>query len=154
MSSKPITGWHVFIFVSAAFAIIIGVNLTMAYFAVSTFPGLEVKNTYVASQQFDKKRAAQNALGWQVTSAYGDGVLEVAITDAESNPVEVRQISGILGRATHDRADSAPTFTYANGVYSTPVQLDLGNWNYRMRATALDGTEFEQRVVIHVRETK
>jgi nitrogen fixation protein FixH len=154
MSSKPITGWHVFIFVSAAFSIIIGVNITMAYFAVSTFPGLEVKNTYVASQVFDEKRAAQSALGWTISSSYADDVLEVGITDADGHAVEVQEISGILGRATHDRADSEPTFTYANGVYSTPVKLALGNWNYRMRATALDGTAFEQRVVIHVREAK
>jgi nitrogen fixation protein FixH len=33
------------------------VNLLMAYQAISTFPGLEVKNSYVASQKFDERNA-------------------------------------------------------------------------------------------------
>lgn len=154
MSAKPITGRKVFFFVSGAFAIVIGVNLTMAYFAVSTFPGLEVKNTYVASQKFEAKRDAQVALGWGVEPTYADGILEIAITDGMNAPVEAESISGILGRATHDREDLNPTFTYANGVFSTPVELGTGNWNFRMKAVASDGTPFEQRVVIHVKAKK
>lgn len=154
MSTKPITGRQVFFFVSGAFAIIIGVNITMAYFAVSTFPGLEVKNSYVASQQFNEKRSSQVALGWTVVPTYADGVLEIAITDAEGVSVEAQNLTGILGRATHDREDLTPTFTYANGIFSTPVQLGVGNWNYRMEAQSADGTLFSQRVVIHVKDQK
>lgn len=151
MSSKPITGRQVFFFVSGAFAIVIGVNLTMAYYAVSTFPGLEVKNSYVASQKFNDKLSTQLALGWTVVPSYADGVLEIAITDEAGKPVEAQQISGILGRATHDREDTQPSFTFANGVFSTPADLGVGNWNFRMQAVAPDGTPFEQRVIIHVK---
>lgn len=154
MSGKPITGRQVFFFVSGAFAIIIGVNITMAYFAVSTFPGLEVKNSYVASQKFDAKRASQMALGWDVEPTYADGVLEIAITDASGAPVQAQSLSGILGRATHDREDTTPSFTFANGVFSTPADLGIGNWNFRMQAIAPDGTPFQQRVVIHVKATE
>ena len=59
-----IKGWHVALWFSMAFGVIIAVNLTLAFNAVRTFPGLEVKNSYVASQSFDADRAAQNALGW------------------------------------------------------------------------------------------
>ena len=52
----------------AAFGVIIGVNLVLALSAVRTFPGLEVKNSYVASQTFDERRAAQEALGWTVSA--------------------------------------------------------------------------------------
>ncbi|WP_380054532.1 FixH family protein [Falsihalocynthiibacter sp. SS001] len=154
MSDKTITGRHVFFVVTGAFAIIIGVNLTMAYFAVSTFPGLEVKNSYVASQHFDDDRAAQVALGWTVEPTYADGVLEIAITDKTGAPVEVQGLTGILGRATHRQSDSTPEFTFANGVYSTPATLGVGNWNFRMEAIAPDGTPFRQRVVIHVKAEK
>lgn len=154
MSSKPITGRKVFFFVSGAFAIVIGVNITMAYFAVSTFPGLEVKNTYVSSQQFDAKRAAQVALGWKIEPTYADNILEIAITDETGAPVEARSITGILGRATHDREDTSPNFTFANGVFSTPVELGVGNWNFRMQAVSPNGSPFEQRVVIHVKAKK
>ena len=48
-----IKGWHVFATFAAAFGIIISVNLTLAFKAVATFPGLEVRNSYIASQSFD-----------------------------------------------------------------------------------------------------
>ena len=48
-----IKGWHVFAGFVFAFSIIISVNLTLAFNAVRTFPGLEVKNSYVASQSFE-----------------------------------------------------------------------------------------------------
>ena len=53
-----------------AFGVIIGVNVVMATKAIGTFPGLEVKNSYVASQSFDKRRDAQEALGWDVGVAH------------------------------------------------------------------------------------
>ena len=65
--SKELKGWHVATMFVAAFTIIIGVNLALAFNAVATFPGLETKNSYVASQSFDADRTAQDALGWTVT---------------------------------------------------------------------------------------
>ena len=62
MSTSEITGRKVFVFTASAFAIIIGVNFYMAFQAVGTFPGLETKNSYVASQKFDTDRAQQLAL--------------------------------------------------------------------------------------------
>ncbi|MEL7345657.1 MAG: FixH family protein, partial [Pseudomonadota bacterium] len=49
---RQLTGWHVFGMFALAFGIIISVNMTLAFQAVRTFPGLEVKNSYVASQAF------------------------------------------------------------------------------------------------------
>ena len=57
-------GKHVLGIAVGAFGVIIAVNLVMAYQAISTFPGLEVANGYVASQTFDADRKAQEALGW------------------------------------------------------------------------------------------
>jgi nitrogen fixation protein FixH len=60
------------------FGLIIGVNLTMAYLAVGSWPGLVVKNSYVASQQFNatlRDAAHQADLGWTGTLEYRDGAL-------------------------------------------------------------------------------
>ena len=54
-----IKGWHVFTGFALAFGVIIAVNLTLAFQAVRTFPGLEVKNSYVASQSFEQERRDQ-----------------------------------------------------------------------------------------------
>jgi nitrogen fixation protein FixH len=52
------TGRKVLAITVSAFGVIIAVNFLLAYKAVSTFPGLEVPNSYVASQTFDADRAA------------------------------------------------------------------------------------------------
>ena len=66
--AKPLTGRKVFLMFVAFFGLIIAVNVTMAVQAVKTFPGLEVANSYVASQTFDADRAAQERLAREVPS--------------------------------------------------------------------------------------
>ncbi len=146
----PITGRKVFIVMAGAFGIIISVNLFLAYSAVKTFPGLEVKNSYVASQSFDADRAAQEALGWSVAADVQNEELHVSITDADGAPVEVASIEGTFGRATSVRDDQSPDFVFDGEVYAAPVTTAAGNWNLRMVAVADDGTEFRQRVVVLV----
>ncbi|WP_306113530.1 MULTISPECIES: FixH family protein [unclassified Roseovarius] len=144
-----ITGRHVLAGFVGAFGIIIGVNLVLAWSAVKTFPGLEVKNSYVASQQFDDRRAAQEALGWTVRADHERGQLRLSIVDAEDAPVVVQSLTATVGRATHVYDDQEPEFTFDGTAYVAPVVLGDGNWNIRMVAVAKDGTEFTQRVVLH-----
>lgn len=147
---KKLTGYHVLAMFCGAFSIIIGVNLTLAYNAVSTFPGLEVKNSYVASQTFDKKRTAQQALGWSVHAEATKEEVLLSVTDSEGKPVEVEQLDATMGRATHVRDDSVPDFKFDGTLYRAPAELSPGNWNIRMVALAVDGTTFQQRVVLRV----
>lgn len=150
MSAKKLTGWHVAAMFGVGFSIIIGVNLTLAYSAVSTFPGLEVKNSYVASQTFDENRAAQQKLGWSVLAQARDGKVLLSVTDADGAPVEVAQLEATLGRATHVRDDTTPDFEFDGNRYVADASLAPGNWNIRMVAHAPDGTIFRQRVILHV----
>jgi nitrogen fixation protein FixH len=68
---RELTGGKVLAIFVGAFGVIIAVNLFMAYSALSTFPGLEVQNSYVASQGFNARLAKQRALGWDVASRSG-----------------------------------------------------------------------------------
>ena len=145
-----LTGRKVFIITASAFGVIIGVNLTMAYLAVGSFPGLEVKNSYVASQSFEADRAAQEALGWQVSADIEEGLLTIAFTGQNGYPVEVEELEATIGRATHVRDDVAPDFAYSEGTFTAPVDLASGNWNIRLVATAPDGTPFRQRIALNV----
>lgn len=149
--AKELTGRKVFLITATAFGVIIAVNFTMAYKAVSTFPGLETKNSYVASQSFDRDRAAQLALGWDVTAAVRDGHLVLSIRDSSGVPVKPVELAGTFGRATNVSQDQTPVFTFDGQDYVAPVQTSPGNWNLRMVATAEDGTEFRQRVVVYVK---
>ncbi len=146
----PLTGRKVFFGMAAAFGIIISVNLFLAYSAIKTFPGLEVKNSYVASQNFDADRAAQLALGWDVSADVTDEELHLFINDANGTPVEVAELEATFGRATSVRDDQTPDFTFTGTHYAAPVTTADGNWNLRMVAVAEDGTVFRQRVVVLV----
>ena len=148
---REVTGRHVLGITVSAFAVIIGVNLTLAYKAVSTFPGLEVGNSYVASQEFNARRDAQLALGWTLTHAYASGRLHLGFTDTAGHPVEVRDLTVLIGRTTEAADDVMPAFAWLNGHYEAEVALKPGNWLLRVTATAADGTLFEQRQSFSVR---
>lgn len=150
MAQREFTGKHAAALFVGAFAVIIGVNLALAWNAVRTFPGLEVSNSYVASQEFNSRLAAQQALGWSVYADARDGQVFLSITDEDGAPVEVAKLSAVVGRATQIKDDIEPAFEFDGTSYVAPVDLDKGNWNIRMVARAADGTEFTQRVILHV----
>lgn len=152
--TKELKGRHVAIIFVGAFSVIIAVNLTLAFNAVSTFPGLEVKNSYVASQSFDKDRAAQQSLGWSVLAEAREGQVLLSVTDADGAPVEVASLDATLGRATHVRDDAKPDFRFDGKRYVADADLGPGNWNIRMKAEAEDGTVFQQRVILHIPEER
>lgn len=144
------TGRKVLIIAVSAFAVILGANLTLAFNAVSTFPGLEVDNSFVASQNFNAELSEQLALGWDVKARHNAGELVLSITDRDGQPVRVAHLDATLGAATHVRADQRPDFVFSDGAYRAPIELGKGNWNIRMHAVAPDGTEFRQRVVLRL----
>ncbi|MDU9002842.1 FixH family protein [Sedimentitalea todarodis] len=150
MAQREFTGKHAAVLFVGAFAVIIGVNLALAWNAVRTFPGLEVSNSYVASQQFNNRLAAQQALGWSVYADARDGQVFLSITDEDGAPVEVAKLSAIVGRATQIKDDIEPAFEFDGTSYVAPVDLARGNWNIRLVARAANGTEFTQRVILHV----
>lgn len=151
MAERQFTGKHALAVFVAAFGVIIAVNLVLAYSAVKTFPGLEVKNSYVASQEFNERLQEQQALGWEIQAELTGGLLVLHITDQTGAPVEVAELQAVVGRATHVKDDFAPDFTFDGIAYSTPAALGKGNWNIRLVAKAKDGAAFAQRVPLYVK---
>lgn len=151
MSERKFTGKHAAAVFIGAFGVIIGVNILLAVSAIKTFPGLEVKNSYVASQEFNTRLHAQEALGWSVRADAAGGLVTLSITDQAGQPVEVADLKAVVGRATHVKEDIEPAFTFDGTAYVAKAELGDGNWNIRMVARAEDGTEFTQRVVLHVK---
>lgn len=148
MSSRPITGRKVFAMFAAGFSLIIGVNIALAVNAVRTFPGLEVANSYVASQEFDGKRAAQEALGWEIAAAYDAGALRIDMTDSAGNPVWPEDLAVRVGRPTMEADDLD-----GSAALGRPMPLDLapGRWRVDVRATAPNGVAVEKRILLWVR---
>lgn len=148
-----ITGRQVFGFTAGAFSIIIAVNLLLAYKAVTTFPGLEVANSYVASQDFDRSRLAQEALGWTLAASYEaqEQRLYLRFVDADGRVAPVAALSVLVGRTTEAREDQSPVLQSAAGLWTAPLALTRGKWLLRVEARASDGTVFSQRIGLFVK---
>lgn len=147
----PLTGRKVFAIAAAAFGVIIAVNILMAVKAISTFPGLEVKNSYVASQVFEAERAAQKRLGWTLTHAYEGRALVLGFRDRDGRPVQVERLSATLGRATEAADDRRPDFVWNGSDYVARETLAPGKWMILLEAFAADGTRFHQRLDLFVK---
>jgi nitrogen fixation protein FixH len=142
----PITGPKAFAIFSSFFIVIIAVNIVLAVQAVRTFPGLEVKNSYVASQTFDAERKAQQALGWTAHAAIDGAELVLSITGLDGAPVTGAAVTGVLGRATVRTADQEPAFVFDGQAWRAPVAVGPGHWELQLSAVAADGTPFRQRL--------
>jgi nitrogen fixation protein FixH len=69
MTQKTLRGVHVLWMVCAFFALVIAVDAFFIFRAVATFPGEQVKNSYVLGLDFNReveRRERQQALGWSV----------------------------------------------------------------------------------------
>lgn len=140
------SGRHMLGFAVGMFAIVIAVNLWMAFKAVNTFPGLEAVNGYISSQNFNAERAAQDRLGWTATPGYDGKELTLRIVDRHGQPAPVGDLRVSVGRPTHIRDDQTPDLRFENGAWRAPLQLNPGVWVVHLRAHAPDGTLFQQRI--------
>lgn len=146
-----LTGKHVLAITVSAFAVIIGVNVLLAVKAVSTFPGLEVENSYVAGQGFNARKAAQEALGWVMVPGYENGRMTLAFTGRDGKPVAVDDLQVLVGRTTEATDDAWPAFARQGDLYAADLSLGKGKWMVKVTARSADGTLFEQRSELYVK---
>lgn len=113
-AAKPfeLTGRHVLISLILFFSVIAAVNFTMMNLAIRTMPGTEVKSSYEASQQFNRRLdaiAEQDRRGWQVDIATGGiqsgSPLNVHVRDRAGEALGGLKISALIERPTTAQAD-------------------------------------------------
>lgn len=129
---KPFTGKHMTVILVAGFAVVFAVNFLMASLASSTFGGVVVENSYVASQHFNRwldEAAKEKALGWKVdVSRRSDGRLNVALAGVPAYPTVKAVARHPLGR----KPDVALTFEKdVTGGYVSDKVLPEGRWILR-----------------------
>lgn len=134
---KPLTGGKVLAMLLGAFGVIIAANLAMLVAATGSFPGLVVENSYVASQGWDARTAAQRALGWTATVGHDGETLSVAITGAEGEPVRGLDVTAVVGRPASGAEDEALAMAEDVDGYVAPAPLGPGRW--RVDVTARNG---------------
>ena len=134
------TGRHMLLVMLAFFGVIITVNLTMATLANTSWSGLIVKNSYVASQQFNGKAEAaraQAALGWTGTMSYEAGSFRYVLADAGGLPVALAPSEVYFRRPVDDRHDQTIALSpHGNRVLVGAVDLKDGLWIVEVAAEA------------------
>ncbi|KQR69382.1 FixH family protein [Rhizobium sp. Leaf341] len=152
------TGRHMLAVMVAFFGIIIAVNITMARLAGSSFGGLVVENSYVASQEFNnrlKRSHDQLDLGWKPALEIQGGTIRFHLTDRSGKPVAVSSVVAEFRHPSYQAKDWAvrlqPTAdggfeargAARDGVWTVQLDSDVGRQTpYRVirRMTITMGT--------------
>ena len=145
---KPLTGRKVLAIAALSFGAIIAANLTLAYSAVQSFPGIEVKNGYIASQTFERDRAAQERLNWTTVASYFGGQLTISVLDATGAPAPIRDVAIHIGRPT-TAAEQLDITSASNAKgWSLNVDLATGPWRLDLSGVSASGDRFRQHLMV------
>ena len=158
MTRQPILrGWHVLAALLAFFGAVIAVNATFIALALGSFPGEDVRRSYLQGLQYNDtlaERRTQAALGWQANAALrndGSGaVLEVTLRGRDGASISTAAVSGDLQWPTTSALDRAVVFEPAGaGRYVARLgELPPGRWRLRAHAERSDGAlDFEAELV-------
>ncbi|HUG61276.1 MAG TPA: FixH family protein, partial [Methylomirabilota bacterium] len=134
----PFTGWHMLAIVFTFFGVIIAVNGLMAVAAIGTFPGLIVKNSYVASQNYNEVLAsarAQSEAGWRMQIDAPGGVLAGRLVDADGALRRDLAVTAIAGRPSSTRYDRLIELAETVDGYRAVDELPAGIWQVDVEAT-------------------
>jgi nitrogen fixation protein FixH len=149
---RELTGWHVLAMFVGGFGIIIGVNVFMAWNAISTFPGMEVSSSYADSQTFDIRRDAQEALGWEASVGLEGDTLILTLVDENGRPVYPAELDALLTRPTNQTggSDACPD-AWAERHAGGAGGVSEGRWRLRLTGVARDGTEYRHNITFEIR---
>ncbi len=136
-SPKEFTGTHMLLMMVAFFGVIVGVNVMMAVVASRTWTGLVVKNSYVASQNFNDQLAAaksQSDRGWSGAIIYKENSLKFGVLDKTGRPVLLNNVVAHIGRPAFESEDRTLNLEHiSNGAYQADVKLEPGPWQLSVR---------------------
>lgn len=133
LAREEFTGWHMVGVMALFFGVVISVNITLAVFANTSWTGLVVKNTYVASQQFNEeaeRMRLEAEMGWKIFADYRDEGFSVELTDRHGHIIRGAQITAKIGRPVSEYDDRIVQLTQASDeLYRANTPLAPGLWD-------------------------
>ena len=135
---RRFTGWHMTAILVGFFTIVIAVNILMATFAVRSFGGVVVENSYVASQKFNgwlDEAARQDALGWEVKVVrQSDDHLLVTLRGPKTMP---RRIMAVAQHPLGRQPDQNLILSQrGDGRYLSTRPISAGRWRLKLELIA------------------
>jgi nitrogen fixation protein FixH len=156
MDGKPFTGRHMLLLVVGFFGVVVAVNVMMAFAASTTWTGLVVPNSYVASQEFQSKAdaaRAQRDLGWHATLSLGGGRIVLSVLDLKGTPAVLGDVLVQVSRPVGGRDDQVLDLERGgDGSYAAPLLLAKGVWDVRVIAPKTSAGPFELHERVRIGE--
>lgn len=151
------TGTHMLATMIVFFGVIVAVNFTMATLASRSWTGLVVKNSYVASQQFNQhleQARQQEKLAWSSSVTYEDGVLEFILRDEDGGLLQPDRIRVLLGRPAFEQQDRRLDVVATDENKNVArIELNDGIWKLQFDAIANDAS-YRRDIRLLVRDGK
>ena len=143
-TGKELKGWHVLLIMLVFFGVMFSVNGVFLFHAITSFPGEDIKKSYVQGLSFNDTladRAAQAELGWSAEAGLVDERLIVRLQDAAAAPLSSQLVVGELRRLATNQEDRAISFQpRLNGEYVAETgRLAPGQWLLRVNVFDMDG---------------
>lgn len=137
--TKGFSGRHMAMILAGFFGVVVLVNIGMARLAHSTFGGVVVENSYVASQHFNRWLAEaeeDRALGWDADIAWlEDGRVSVRM----SGVAEAARVDAIARHPLGKQADRPLHFVpTGDGRFLSDSALPAGRWRLRLQVQSGD----------------
>ena len=124
------------------FGVMFAVNGVFLYHAITSFPGEDVKKSYVQGLNYNDTlaaRAAQAELGWTAEAGLQDGELLVfRLRDADGAPLSNYAVIGEMRRISHPRCGSGDHLQSCSrrdrmvNMFADAGALAPGQWSLRI----------------------
>lgn len=143
-------GWYIPWLFVAFFGVVISVNGIMAYFAFSTFTGLQTEQHFLKGIRYNEDLAgarAQAERAWTVSADYTPldettkGIAAVTLHDRTGANIENAKVAVAFIRPTSQGHDFTAELPYlGEGRYAMSLQMPLaGVWDMRIIVESADG---------------
>jgi nitrogen fixation protein FixH len=134
-------------------AVVIAVNGLLAYFALSTFPGLAVANDFDTSNRYDQVLEAaqrQAALGWNLQARLEAGHPVLVLIGRDGQGLDAAEIIATAQRPLGPPQTVHPRFVAEGaGRYRADTSLEApGQWDLLLQVIAYGQTLTATRRVI------
>ena len=136
-SDKELKGWHVLLIMLGFFGVMFAVNGVFLYHAITSFPGEDVKKSYVQGLSYNDTLAAREAqaeLGWTAQAGHRGSELIFRLQDRDGAPLSNYVVVGELRRFATQKADQAIAYSARpDGEYVAEASaLAPGQWALRI----------------------
>lgn len=159
-SPKPLTGTAVLLMVLGFFGVVIGVNMILAFNAITTFSGLQSPKPYENGLAFNReitRARAQTDRQWTAdatikTRPDGTTTISVHLTDAKSSPLRGYELTASLNSPTDIRRDHQMILVEDHdGDYRGSSLIERGQWDMAIEARQNGETLYRSvtRIILH-----